>query len=179
MIQSFNGKTPKIADSVYLSESSHIIGDVEIGENCSIWPGAVIRGDFGKITIGKSCAVEDNCVIHSGSPGADNSICDLTIGEKVQIGHGAVLNCRSIGSHVLIGINSTILHDVDIGSFCIIGAGSMVSQGMNIPDKSFVAGIPAKIKGTVTSKQMWWIEEAPRVYFELARQYKKETLKKV
>ncbi len=177
MIKSFNGKAPKIADSVYLSESAHIIGDVEIGDNCSIWPGAVIRGDFGKITIGRNCAVEDNCVIHSGSPGADNSICDLTIGDNVHIGHGAVLNCRSIGSRVLIGINSTILHDVDIGDFCIIGAASMVSQGMNIPDRSFVAGIPAKIKGMVTSKQMYWIEEAPTVYLKLAEQYKKEIVK--
>ncbi len=177
MILSFNGKTPRIADSVYLSESACIIGDVEIGEHSSIWPGAVIRGDFGKITIGKSCAVEDNCVIHSGSPIAHNSICDLTIGDEVQIGHGAVLNCRSIGSHVLIGINSTILHDVDIGDFCIIGAAGMVSQGMTIPDRSFVAGIPAKIKGTITSKQMWWIEEAPRVYLRLAEQYKREMIK--
>ena len=177
MIQSFNGKTPKIADSVYLSESAHIIGDVEIGENCSIWPGAVIRGDFGKITIGKNCAVEDNCVIHSGSPSADNSICDLTIGDKVHIGHGAVLNCRSVGNQVLIGINSTILHDVDIGDFCIVGAASMVSQGKKIPDRSFVAGIPAKIKGMVTSKQMYWIEEAPAVYLKLAGQYKKEIVK--
>jgi len=177
MIQTFNGKMPKIADSVYLSGSAHIIGDVEIGENCSIWPGAVIRGDFGKITIGENCAVEDKCVIHSGSPGAYNSICDLVIGSNVHIGHGAVLNCRSIGNHVLIGINSTILHDVDIGDFCIIGAASMVSQGMKIPDRSFVAGVPAKIKGGVSSKQMYWIEEAPVVYLKLAEQYRKEMLK--
>jgi len=173
MIESFNGKSPKIAESAYLSGSCSIIGDVEIGENCSIWPGAVIRGDFGKIKLGKNCAVEDNCVLHSGSPSSDNSLCDLIIGDNVQIGHGAVLNCRSVGSHVLIGINATILHDADIGDFCIIGAGSMVSQGMKIPDKSFVAGVPAKIMGTATAKQMWWIEEAPKGYIKLAQQYKK------
>jgi carbonic anhydrase/acetyltransferase-like protein (isoleucine patch superfamily) len=177
MIQSFNGKTPKIANSAYISESSIIIGDVEIGENCSIWPGAVIRGDFGKITIGKNCAVEDNCVIHSGSPGEKDSICNLTLGDDVHIGHGAVLNCRRVGSHVLIGINATILHDVDIDDFCIIGAASLIGQGMKIPERSFVAGIPAKIKGPVTSKQMYWIEEAPLAYVKLAGQYKKEILK--
>lgn len=172
MIQSFNGKDPVIAGSVYVSESSHIIGDVEIGENCSIWPGAVIRGDFGKITIGRCCAIEDNCVLHSGSPDSADSICDLIIGDSVQIGHGAVLNCRSVGSHVLIGINSTILHDVEIGDFCIIGAAAMVGQRMKIPEKSFVAGIPAKIKGEISDKQMWWIEQAPMQYLKLAERYK-------
>jgi len=176
MIQNFNGKTPRIADSAFVSESAHVIGDVEIGENSSVWPGAVIRGDFGKITIGRNCAIEDNCVIHSGSPDAVDSICELVIGDNVQIGHGAVLNCRRIGSHVLIGINSTILHDVEIGDFCIIGAAGMVAQGMKIPDKSFVAGIPAKIKGEVTAKQMWWIEQAPGQYVKLAERYKKEIL---
>lgn len=178
MIQSFNGKKPGIADSAFISESAHIIGDVEIGENSSVWPGAVIRGDFGKITIGRNCAVEDNCVIHSGSPNTENSICDLVIGDNVQIGHGAVLNCRRIGSHVLIGINSTILHDVEIGDFCIIGAAGMVREGEKIPDRSFAAGIPAKIKSKVTSKQMWWLEQGPMQYVKLAERYKNEILTK-
>ena len=174
MILSFDGKTPKIADSAFISESASIIGDVEINENSSVWPGAVIRGDFGKITIGKNCAVEDNCVIHSGSPDRECSICDLIIGDNVQIGHGAVLNCRKIGNHVLIGINSTILHEAEIGDFCIIGAVSMVSQGMKIPDKSFVVGVPAKIKGAITSNQLYWLDQAPKVYAELADRYRKE-----
>jgi carbonic anhydrase/acetyltransferase-like protein (isoleucine patch superfamily) len=174
MILSFDGKRPKLADSVFVSDSAHVIGDVEIGENSSVWPGAVIRGDFGRITIGRNCAIEDNCVIHSGSPSNDDSICDLVIGDNVHIGHGAALNCRSIGSHVLIGINATILHDVDIGDFCIIGAASMVSQGMKIPDRSFVVGLPAKIKGEITPNQLFWLEQAPKVYVQLAEKYKKE-----
>jgi carbonic anhydrase/acetyltransferase-like protein (isoleucine patch superfamily) len=174
MILSFDGKTPKIADSVFVSKSAHIIGDVEIGENSSVWPGAVIRGDFGKITIGKNCAIEDNCVIHSGSPSTEDSICDLIIGDNVQIGHGAVLNCRRIGNHVLIGINATILHDVDIGDFCIIGAAAMVSERMKIPDRSFVVGVPAKIKGNITSNQLFWLEQATKIYARLAERYKKE-----
>ncbi|MDB9822994.1 gamma carbonic anhydrase family protein [Deltaproteobacteria bacterium] len=177
MIRSFRGKTPKIADSVFVSEAAYIIGDVEISENSSVWPGAVIRGDFGKITIGKNCAVEDNSVIHSGSPSADNAFCDVIIGNNVHIGHGAVLNCRRIGNSVLIGINSTILHDVEIGDFCIIGAACMVNQGMVIPDRSFVAGVPAKIKGEVSDRQLYWLEEAPKSYVQLAEEYKKEMIK--
>jgi carbonic anhydrase/acetyltransferase-like protein (isoleucine patch superfamily) len=140
LIKAFEGKMPRIAKSALVSEAACIIGDVEIGENSSVWPGAVIRGDFGKITIGKNTAVEDNCVIHSGSPHSD--IKDVTIGDEVHIGHGAVLNCHKIGNNVLIGMNATVLHEVEIGSFCIIGASCLVSEGMKIPDHSFVVGVP-------------------------------------
>ena len=93
---------------------------------------------------------------------------------NVHIGHGAVLNCRRIGSHVLIGINATILHDVDIGDFCVIGAATMVGQGMKIPDRSLVVGVPGKIKGNITSKQFYWLEQASEVYVRLSERYKKE-----
>ena len=114
MIRTFEGKTPKVASSAFVSEAAYIIGDVEIGENTCILPGAVIRGDLGKITIGKNVAIEDNCVIHSGSPTIP-PIADVTIGDNVIFGHGAVSNGRIIGNNVLIGMNATILHDVEIG----------------------------------------------------------------
>ena len=174
MIKSFNGKTPQIPDSAYISQTATIIGDVQLGENVSIWPGAVIRADFGKITIGNNSAIEDNCVIHTGSPGT--FFCDVDIGKDVHIGHGAVLNCRSIGNNVLIGMNATILHESEIGSRCIIAASCLVSQGMKIPDNSFVTGIPAKIKGDVSPKQFMWIERAPQEYAKLAQKYKEERL---
>ncbi len=176
MIRSFNGKTPRIAESAFVSEAAYIVGDIAIGENASIWPGAVIRGDFGHISIGANTIVEDNCVIHSGSPSTTSSVADVTIGDNVQIGHGAVLNCRQVGSNVLIGMNATILHDTEIGSYSVIAAGAVVSQGMQIPDRSFVAGVPAKIKGGVTPEQLWWVEEGSPLYHELARQYKEEGL---
>jgi len=174
MIRSLGDKIPRIAKSAFVSEAAYVVGDVEIGENSSVWPGAVIRGDFGKIKIGKNTAVEDNCVIHSGS--RSTPVGDVTIGDKVHIGHGAVINCRRIGNSVLIGMNATILHDAEIGNFCIIGAGCLVSQGMQIPDKSFVAGVPGEIKGEVTPQQLWWVEQAPKNYDELAKQYKEEGL---
>ena len=95
------------------------------------------------------------------------------MGDNVHIGHGAVLNCRKIGNNVLIGINATILHDVEIGNSCIIGAACMVPQGMKIPDRSFVVGVPGKIKGEVTSKQLYWLDQGPKVYAELADHYLK------
>jgi len=168
MIKSFNGKTPKIADSAFVSEAAYVIGDVEIGENSSVWPGAVIRGDFGNIKIGKNTAVEDNCVIHSGL--------GITIGDKVHIGHGAVINCRRIGNNVLIGMNSTILHDAEIGDYCIIAAGCLIRQGIKIPDKSFVAGVPGEIKGEASSQQLWWVEKGPEGYAKLSKRYKEQGL---
>jgi len=174
MIRSFNGKTPKIAESAYLNEACYVIGDVQIGEESNVWPGAVIRGDFGKIAIGRNTSIEDNCVIHSGTPSSAPG--DVEIGDRVIIGHGAVLNCRKIGDAVLVGMNATILHDAEIGSHCVIGAGCLVPQGMKIPDYSFVVGIPGKIKGRPSEEQLWWTREGYKEYAELVRRYKAQGL---
>jgi len=176
MIRSLGSKTPKIAKTAFISEAAYVIGEVEIGENSSAWPGTVIRGDFGSIKIGSNTAIEDNCVIHSGTPSTPSYREDVTIGDNVHIGHGAVINCRRIGNNVLIGMNATILHDAEIGDFCIIGAGCLVSQGMQIPDKSFVVGVPGKIKGQASPQQLWWVKQGPQGYAELAKQYKEQGL---
>ncbi|MFC2057036.1 gamma carbonic anhydrase family protein [Chloroflexota bacterium] len=175
MIRSFNGKTPKIAESAFVSEAAYVIGDVEIGENSSVWPGAVIRGDMGKITIGKNVAIEDNCVIHSGTPTIP-WIGDVTIGDNVVFGHGAVSNGRRVGNNVVVSIKSTILHDVEIGDHSIIAAGCVVTEKMKIPDRSFVVGVPAKIKGEISEEQYWWSENSPQIYREWALKYKEEGL---
>ena len=175
MIRSFNGKTPKIHESAFVSEAAYIIGDVEIGENSSVWPGAVVRADLGKITIGKNSVIEDNCVIHSGSPSFPPNL-DVTIGENVIIGHGAVSNAFKIGNNVVIGMNSTLLHNVEIGDYSIIAAGCVVKEKMKIPEKSFVVGIPAEIKRKIATEQLWWSKNSPKIYNELAKQYKREGL---
>ncbi len=172
MIKSFNGKTPRIAASAFISEAAYIVGDVEIGEHSSVWPGAVIRGDTGRVVIGKYTAIEDNCVVHSGIPGR----ADTFIGDMVNVGHGAVIHGRKIGHNVLVGINAIILHDAEIGNFCLIGAGCLVNEAMIIPDNSFVVGVPGKIKGKVSEEQMLWLRDVPREYAELGKQYKEEGL---
>jgi len=174
MIRSVNGNTPKIHPSAFISEGAYVVGDVVIGERANIWPGAVIRGDYGRITIGAETAVEDNCVIHSGS--ISSSVGDVVIGNQVTIGHGAVLNGRCIGNNVLIGMNATVLHDVEIGNACIIAAGTLLEPGMKVPDNSFVLGSPGKIKGKPSEKQLWWAFEGYKEYCDLAEQYKAEGL---
>jgi len=168
MIKTFDGKTPQIAPTAFVSEAAYVIGDVEIGANSSIWPGAVIRGDFAGIKVGSNSQIEDNCVVHAGSP--------LVIGDNVHIGHGAAIHCSTIGNNVLIGSKATLLDGAEIGNFCVIAANSMVSQGMKIPDASFIAGVPAKVKGKITPSQAARIEEGVKAYIRLALEYKQNEL---
>jgi len=167
MIRSFNGKTPEIAESAFVSEWAYVVGDVEIGENSSVWPGAVIRGDFGKIVIGRNTHIEDNCVLHAGT--------DMEIGDNVMIGHSVVVHCAKIGNNVLVGNNATVLDNVEIGDFCIIGANAVVMQGEKIPSRSFMVGVPAKITGQVPSERLNR-REGGSSYAKLAQQYKEQGL---
>jgi len=157
MIRALGEKTPRIADSAFVSEAAYIMGDVVIGENSAVFPGAVIRADFGRINIGSRVLVEDNVVLHCAPPGMD-------VGDDVTFGHGAAVNLRRIGSKVLVGMNSTLLHDAEIGDRCIIAAGTVVGQGMKVPDGSFVAGVPGRVVGESTDKQLEWVERQPELF---------------
>jgi len=168
MIRSFEGKTPVISESAFVSEAAYVIGDVEIGEGSGVFPGAVIRGDFTSIKIGCNTMVEDNSVIHSGGP--------VVIGDNVTIGHSVVVHCSRIGNNCLIGNNSTILDNAVIGSFCIVGAGCVVSQGMEIPDNSFVVGVPAEIKRQVAPERWERRRRGRGGYSELVKRYKEQGL---
>ncbi len=179
MIRAFNGHRPKIADSAFVSEWAYVVGDVEIGENSGVFPGAVIRADFGAIRIGSNCLIEDNCVLHSGA--------DLVIGDNVIIGHGAVVHCARVGDNVLIGNNATVLDYTEIGNNCVVGANSMVSSGLKIPDNSFAVGVPARVKKELAPAvmerwrarryEMLAAEDRPRLrYPDMIRKYKAEGL---
>jgi carbonic anhydrase/acetyltransferase-like protein (isoleucine patch superfamily) len=168
MIREFNGKSPKIASSAFISEAAYVVGDVEIGENSNVWPGAVIRADFGKITIGKNTSIEDNCVVHGAT--------DATIGDNTIIGHGAIVHCRKLGSNVLVGNNATILDGAEIGDFCIIGAGSVVAPETKIAQKSVAIGVPARIKGQPSKEQLVRLKVGSDIYTDLGQQYKQQGL---
>jgi len=169
MIRSFAGKTPQIAGSAFVSEASYIVGDVEIGEDSSVWPGAVIRADLASIQIGKNTHIEDNVVLHSG-------LTSLLIGDNVIIGHSAMVHAQEIGNNVMIGANATVLHNVVIGDLCIIAGGAVVTEGMKVPSRSFVAGVPAEVIGEATPKQLAWVEKGPPAYTDLARKYREQGL---
>ena len=138
MIRTIEGKTPKIHPNVFISESAYIVGDVEIGEGSSVWPGAVIRGDYGRVVIGKGTNLQDNSVVHS-----DNY---LEIGDNVSVTHGAVIHCHKVGNNVMVGVNAVLLEDAVIGDNCVIGAGSVVLANSIVPSNSVVLGVPGRIK---------------------------------
>jgi carbonic anhydrase/acetyltransferase-like protein (isoleucine patch superfamily) len=171
MIRSLKGKTPVIHPSAFVSEAAYVVGDVELGEGTNIWPYAVIRGDTGRITIGKNVSIQDNCVVHSGH----EPDTEVNIGDDVMIGHSAVVHARRIGRRVLIGMNATVLPGAEIGDDCIIGAGCVVPV-MKVPEGSFMVGVPGKIKGKAAAEQLEAVTKAAGEYAARGREYKKEGL---
>ena len=139
LIKTIRGKTPKIGKNCFLAENSTIIGDVEIGEDCSIWFNAVLRGDVHSIKIGQNTNIQDNAVIH-----ATYKKYPTTIGNNVSIAHGAIIHGCTIHDNVLIGMGAIILDNAVIESNTIIAAGSVVTKGTVVKSGTVYAGSPAK-----------------------------------
>lgn len=137
-VRSLGDKVPVVAPTAWVSEAAYVVGDVHLAEGASVWPGAVVRGDFGSIHVGANTVIEDNCVLHSGTR--------MTVGDDVIIGHSVVVHCGSIGSNCLIGSSATLLDDAVIGAFCVVAAGALVLGEIVVPDRSFVVGAPAVVK---------------------------------
>ena len=151
-----------IAKSVFVAPGAQIVGDVEIGENSSIWYNAVLRGDSNLIKIGQNTNVQDNAVLHV------NLEQELLIGDDVTIGHGAIVHGHKVGNNVLIGMGAIILDGVEIGDNCIIGAGALVTQNKVIPTGSMVYGSPAKIIRPLTEEEIASNKESAKHYCEAA-----------
>lgn len=161
MIEAFDGKVPMIAASAFVHPLALVRGDVQIGELCIVHPGAVINADWAPIRIGDRVMVEDNCVLHAGlqEDWWSGVRTPLVVGNDVIVGHGAVVHGKKIGDHVMVGMNATILQDVEIADSCVIAAGAVVTEGERIPAGSFVAGVPARIKGALSKDQAGWTGE--------------------
>ncbi len=138
-IQGFAGKAPVVHPEAFLAEGCTVIGDVEIGEGSSVWYGAVVRADFAAIRIGRHCSIQDNVVVHPvvGIP--------VVIGDRVTVGHGAVLHACRIGSDVLIGMGAIVLDGAVIGEEALVGAVALVPAGTVVPPRSLVLGVPGKV----------------------------------
>ncbi len=164
MLYSFRNKRPNISVKAFIAESACIIGDVSIGEGSSVWFNSVIRGDRGKIIIGKASNIQDAVVIHTGESTTE-------IGDEVSIGHGCVIHGCRIKNNVLVGMNATIMDGAEIGEFCIVGAGSLVPPNHIIPDYSVVYGVPCKHIRKCTEEDIKLIKDNSKVYVELAEKY--------
>jgi carbonic anhydrase/acetyltransferase-like protein (isoleucine patch superfamily) len=157
-VYAFNGFTPVIKESSFVHPQANVTGNVIIGENVYIGPGAAIRGDWGEIIIEDGCNVQENCTIHM-FPGTT-----VHLKRSAHIGHGAIIHGGVIGKNSLIGMNSVIMDDVIIEEECIVGALSFVPAKMHIPRRSLVVGNPAKVIKEVSNEMIQWKTKGTKLY---------------
>lgn len=158
MIYSFKEFTPVVDESSFVHPQAAVTGNVIIGKNCYIGPGAALRGDWGKIIIEDGCNVQENCTIHM-FPGAT-----VLLKEGTHVGHGAIIHGAIIGKNCLIGMNAVIMDNVDIGDESIVGALTLITEEEKIPPRSVVAGIPGKIIKQVSDDMLAWKTEGTQLY---------------
>lgn len=159
-------KTVTPPDSTVVFPGAVVVGDVTLGEDCSIWYNAVLRADEAPIRLGDGSNVQDNAVLHvtQGHP--------LTVGKDVTVGHGAILHSCTVGDNTLIGMGAIVLDDAVIGDNCVIAAGALVTGRTVIPDGSMVMGSPAKVKRELTAEEIEATRRNAEVYRELKEGYR-------
>jgi phenylacetic acid degradation protein len=161
MIYEFKGYKPVIHESAFVHPQASVTGNVIIGKNVYIGPGAAIRADWGEIIIEDNCNVQENCCIHM-FPGLT-----VHLREMAHIGHGAIIHGATIGRNVLIGMNAVVLDGVEVGEESIVGALSFIKAGEQIPPRSLVAGNPHRIIRQVSEEMLAWKTEGTRLYMQL------------
>lgn len=164
MIYEFNGFRPVIHESSFIHPQAAVTGNVIIGKDVYVGPGAAIRGDWGEIVIEDGCNVQENCTIHM-FPGTTT-----TLRKGAHIGHGAIIHGGTIGENVLIGMNSVIMDEAEIGKESIIGALAFIKSGEKIPPRSLVVGNPARIVKQVSDKMIAWKTKGTELYQQLPKE---------
>jgi carbonic anhydrase/acetyltransferase-like protein (isoleucine patch superfamily) len=159
-------KTPQIHSSAFIAPNATVLGDVTIGQQSSVFFGAVIRSEYVSITIGNRTNVQDNCVLHTdvGVP--------MAIGDDVTVGHGAILHSCTVGNNSLIGMGAIVLNGAVIGANCVVAAGALVPPGMVIPDCSLVMGSPAKVRRSIEDDGIVANRRSAELYIQESEEYK-------
>ncbi len=161
MIYAFNGIIPVVHPSSFVHPQAAVTGDVIIGKNCYIGPGAAIRGDWGKIIIQDGCNVQENCTLHM-FPGKT-----VILKKNTHIGHGAVIHGATIGTNCLIGMNAVVMDNVVLGNECIVGALTFIKEGEKFKRRSLIVGNPAKVVKLVSNEMIAWKTKGTKLYQEL------------
>ncbi len=166
-LYALGAKKPKIHPSVMIAPNATIIGDVTVGAKTSIWPGAVLRGDYGRIRIGRYCSIQDNVVVH----------CDVNnpglVGDGVTVAHGAIIHACRIGDECLIGAGAIVFDGAKVGKHSILGVGTVVLEGRTIPARSVAVGVPAQVIRRTNKADVRMIRESYRAYVKMADRYEK------
>ena len=165
-IYELDGVAPRIADTAWVADSAQVMGNVELGEQSSVWFGTVIRGDTEIIRIGARSNIQDASVLHAdiGKP--------LTIGQDVTVGHMVMLHGCTIGDGSLIGIGAVVLNGAKIGKGCLVGAGSLVTEGKEFPDGSMIMGSPAKVVRQLSQEQVTGLRLGAQGYVGNAKRFR-------
>ncbi len=160
----FNGYKPVIDKTAFIHPNATVTGNVIIGKDVYVGPGAAIRGDWGEILIRDGCNVQENCTIHM-FPGLT-----VTLEESAHIGHGAIIHGANIGRNSLVGMNAVVMDNVRVGRDCIVGGLCFVPEGMEIPARKIVVGNPAKIVKDVSDEMIAWKTKGTKLYQSLPKQ---------
>ena len=165
-VYALDGVAPTVADSAWIADSAQVMGSVELGEDVSIWFGAVLRGDTETLRLGRGTNIQDGSVLHTdvGKP--------LVLGENVTVGHRVVLHGCTVGDGSLIGIGAIVLNGAKIGKACLVGAGALVTEGKEFPDGSMILGSPAKVVRQLSPAQIEGLLASARHYVDNAARYK-------
>ena len=172
MIYSFKGYIPVVHSSSFVHPLAAVTGNVIIGKDCYVGPGAAIRGDWGQIVLEDGVNVQENCTVHM-FPGKS-----ITLKESAHIGHGAIIHGANIGRNVLVGMNTVIMDDAEIGDESIVGAMAFIKAETKIPSRSLVVGNPAKVVKQVTDDMIDWKSKGTKLYQQLPKDCH-ESLKEV
>ncbi|MEU6350772.1 gamma carbonic anhydrase family protein [Streptomyces sp. NPDC047072] len=166
LITGIGGKEPKIDEEAFVAPTASVIGDVTLAADASLWYGAVARGDGERISVGAQSNIQDNCTLHA-DPGFP-----VTIGERVSVGHNAVVHGATVEDDCLIGMGATVLNGAVIGTGSLVAAQALVPQGMQIPPGSLVAGVPAKVRRELTEEERQGLTLNGTHYVHLAKAHK-------
>lgn len=167
MTEPFLGARPVVDATAFIAESARVIGDVHLGPESSVWFGAVIRGDVNRIRIGAATNIQDNAVVH-----VTNRTAPTTIGDRVTVGHSAVVHGCTVENDVLVGIGAVILDHAVIGHDSLVGARALVTGGMRVPPRSLVLGSPARVVRSLTDEEVVQVHAYARNYVTYARIYR-------
>jgi carbonic anhydrase/acetyltransferase-like protein (isoleucine patch superfamily) len=163
LITGIGGREPKIDNEAFVAPTASVIGDVTLKSGTSVWYGAVLRGDVERISVGAQANIQDNCTLHA-DPGFP-----VSIGERVSVGHNAVVHGATVEDDCLIGMGATVLNGAVIGAGSLVAAQALVPQGMQVPPGSLVAGVPAKVKRELTPEEREVVTLNGTLYAELAK----------
>ncbi|MFE1256605.1 gamma carbonic anhydrase family protein [Streptomyces fungicidicus] len=168
LITGVGGREPKVDGDAFVAPTASVIGDVTLHAGASVWYGAVLRGDVERISVGANSNVQDNCTLHA-DPGFP-----VGVGERVSIGHNAVVHGATVEDDCLIGMGATVLNGAVIGAGSLVAAQALVPQGMRVPPRSLVAGVPAKVRRELTPEEREGLTLNGTMYAELAGVHREE-----